>query len=167
MGFILDGLGSEPYDRNYKDKELVGRILSHFRPYTRRMLLVAGTIALSSIAGTGGAILISRGIDALTADPSTEIMLLVTGSMLLLGGFAWVLNYVRRKFSARVVGDVVLDLRRAAFEATMGHDLSFYDAHPSGKIVSRITSDTQGFARAVTLTVELVSHLGHLVKTVN
>ena len=159
MGFILDGLGSEPYDRNYTDRELVRRILGHFRPHARRMLLVAGTIALSSIAGTGGSILISKGIDALATDPSTKMMLLVTGSMLLLGGFTWASNYVRRMFSARVVGDVVLDLRRTVFEATVAHDLSFYDAHPSGKIVSRITSDTQGFAQAVTLTVELVSQV--------
>jgi ATP-binding cassette subfamily B protein len=159
MGFILDGLGSEPYDRNYTDRELVRRILGHFRPHARRMLLVAGTIALSSIAGTGGSILISKGIDALAADPSTRTMLLVTGSMLLLGGFTWASNYVRRMLSARVVGDVVLDLRRTVFEATVGHDLSFYDAHPSGKIVSRITSDTQGFAQAVTLTVELISQV--------
>ncbi|MBN1582615.1 MAG: ABC transporter ATP-binding protein, partial [Anaerolineae bacterium] len=159
MGFILDGLGSETYDRNYSDKELVRRILDRFRPYARPMLLVAGMTALSAIASTGGSILISKGIDALSADPSTRVMLLVTGSMLLLGGSVWVFNYVRRMFSARVVGDVVLDLRRTVFEAAVEHDLSFYDAHPSGKIVSRITSDTQGFAQAVTLTIELVSQV--------
>jgi ABC-type multidrug transport system fused ATPase/permease subunit len=159
MGFILDGLGSEPYDRNYTDRELVRRILGHFRPHARRMLLVACMIALRSIGSTGGSILVSKGIDALAADPSTKMMLLVTGGMLLLGGFTWASNYVRRLFSARVVGDVVLDLRRTVFEATVGHDLSFFDLHPSGKIVSRITSDTQGFARAVTLTVELVSQV--------
>ena len=153
MGFILDGLGSEPYDRNYTDGELVRRILVHFRPHARRMLLLACTIALRAIASTGGSILIARGIDALAANPSTKMMLLVTVSMLLLGGFTWASNYVRHIFSARVVGDVVLDLRRTVFEATMGHDLSFFDAQPSGKIVSRITSDTQGFARAVTLTM--------------
>ena len=35
-----------------------------------------------------------------------------------------------------VIGDVVLSLRQEVFEATIGHDLSFYDEHPSGKIVS-------------------------------
>ena len=50
MGFILDGLGTEPYDRSYSDRELVRRILSHFRPHARQMTVVAATIVLSSIA---------------------------------------------------------------------------------------------------------------------
>jgi ABC-type multidrug transport system fused ATPase/permease subunit len=159
MGFILEGLGSEPYDRYYGDRELVHRILSHFRPHVRLMILVAAMIALSSIVGTGGPILISMGLDMLVADPAIELMLLVTGGMLVLGVSNWAFGYLRRWFSARVVGDVVLDLRRAVFDATVRHDLSFYDQHPSGKVVSRVTSDTQGFARAVTLTMELISQV--------
>ena len=34
MGFILDGLDTEAYDRNYSDRELLRRILGYFRPYT-------------------------------------------------------------------------------------------------------------------------------------
>jgi ABC-type multidrug transport system fused ATPase/permease subunit len=41
-----------------------------------------------------------------------------------------------------------------SFAATIRHDLSFYDEHPSGKIVSRVTSDTQDFAEVVNLTTE-------------
>ncbi len=41
MGFILDGLDTESYDRSYSDRELVRRILSYFRPHARRMLIVA------------------------------------------------------------------------------------------------------------------------------
>ena len=35
MGFVLDGLETEDYDRQYGDRELVRRIASYFRPYTR------------------------------------------------------------------------------------------------------------------------------------
>ncbi|MCB0105183.1 MAG: ABC transporter ATP-binding protein, partial [Caldilineaceae bacterium] len=38
-------------------------------------------------------------------------------------------------------------------------DLSFFDQHASGRIVSRVTSDTQDFATVVTLTVDLLSQL--------
>jgi ABC-type multidrug transport system fused ATPase/permease subunit len=59
--------------------------------------------------------------------------------------------------SARVVGDVIVKLRDDVFAATVDHDLSFYDETASGKIVSRITSDTQDFSNTVTLTLDLVS----------
>ncbi len=41
----------------------------------------------------------------------------------------------------------------------MARDMSFYDEFPSGKIVSRVTSDTQDFANVVTLTLNLMSQV--------
>jgi len=159
MGFILDGLDTEAYDRNYSDRELLGRIIGYFRPYARQMGLVAVMLALNSIAGTGGPILISRAIDLVAQAPSVGNTLLVAAGVLLLGVAGWTFNYVRQRTSARVVGNVVLQLRQDAFDATIGHDLSFYDEHPSGKIVSRVTSDTQDFSEVVNLTVNLLSQV--------
>jgi ATP-binding cassette subfamily B protein len=159
MGFILDGLDTEAYDREYSDRELLSRIIGYFRPHTRRMMLVAAMITLNSVAGTGGPILISRAIDLVAQDPAIGNMLLLAGGVLLLGVTAWIFNYVRQMFSARVVGDVVLRLREDVFDATVGHDLSFFDEHPSGKIVSRVTSDTQDFSAVVTLVMDLLSQV--------
>jgi ATP-binding cassette, subfamily B, bacterial len=159
MGFILDGLDTEDYDRHYADKELLNRIVAYFRPYTKQMGLVATMITLNSVAGTAGPILISRAIDIIVEQPTTRAMLLLSGGVLLLGAFAWFFNFIRQYFSARIVGNVVLTLRRDVFRATIGHDMSFYDEHPSGKIVSRVTSDTQDFSDVVALSLNLFSQV--------
>ncbi len=159
MGFILDGLDTEAYDRNYSDRELLTRIISYFRPHTRQMILVAVMITLNSAAGTGSPILISKAIDMVVESPSAEALLLLAGGVLLLGVTAWIFNFVRQLFSARVIGDVVLQLREDVFDATVRHDLSFFDEHPSGKIVSRVTSDTQDFSAVVTLVMDLLSQV--------
>ncbi len=159
MGFILDGLDTEAYDREYSDVELVRRIISYFQPHTRQMIVVAIMIALNSVAGSGGPILVAEAIDVVARDASTRNMLLLVGGVLVLGAAAWTINYVRQMVSSRVVGDVVLQLRKDVFDATIGHDLSFFDEHPSGKIVSRVTSDTQDFAEVVNLTVNLLSQV--------
>jgi ATP-binding cassette subfamily B protein len=159
MGFILDGLDTEAYDRNYSDRELLSRIIGYFRPYARQMILVAVMITLNSAAGTGGPILISKAIDIVAENPSVEPMMLLAGGVLLLGVVAWILNYIRQLFSARVVGNVVLQLREDVFDATIEHDLSFFDEHPSGKIVSRVTSDTQDFSAVVSLVMDLLSQV--------
>jgi ABC-type multidrug transport system fused ATPase/permease subunit len=109
------------------------------------------------MAGVGSPILISRAVDAVANSPRTSVMLLLAGGILLLGASAWLFNFIRQYFAARVVGSVVLQLRRDVFSSTIGHDMSFYDTHSSGKVVSRITSDTQGFTDVVTLTLNLVS----------
>ncbi|MGD9099341.1 MAG: ABC transporter transmembrane domain-containing protein, partial [Anaerolineae bacterium] len=157
MGFILDGLETEAYDRNYSDRELVGRIVGYFEPHRRPMGLVAVALTLNSVGGTGGPILISKAIDVIAEDSSVQTMLMLAGGVFLMGAAGWFFNYIRQMFSARIVGDVVLKLRQDVFGATIQHDLSFYDEHLSGKIVSRVTSDTQDFATVVSLTLNLFS----------
>jgi ABC-type multidrug transport system fused ATPase/permease subunit len=157
MGFILDGLDTEAYDRSYRDSELLARIIGYFRPHGRRMLAVASLIALHSVTNAGGPILIASAIDMLAQAPSLQLMILLSIGVFVLGATAWVLNFGRQLISSRVIGDVVLKMREDVFGATIGHDLSFYDEHPSGKIVSRVTSDTQDFSEVVSLTINLLS----------
>jgi ABC-type multidrug transport system fused ATPase/permease subunit len=159
MGFVLDGLDTQAYDRAYSDRELVQRIVGYFRPHARRMVLVGLMLALNSMAGSAGPIIIARAIDLIQANPSTGYMLLMALGVLLLGAAGWGFNYIRQWRSARVVGDVVLKLREDVFDATIRHDLSFFDEHPSGKIVSRVTSDTQDFATVATLVMDLLSQV--------
>ena len=157
MPFILDGLDTESYDRSYSDRVLIKRILGYFGRHRARMLLVALMLTLNSLFGTAGPILISRGIDLVRENPTTTAFLLLSSGVLLLGVFGWGVNFIRQWVSAHVVGNVVLDLRQDVFEAAVNHDLSFFDEHPSGKIVSRITSDTQDFSNVVTLVVDVIS----------
>jgi ABC-type multidrug transport system fused ATPase/permease subunit len=159
MGFIMDGLDTEAYDREYGDRELLTRILSYFQPYRKKMALVGVMLTLNSLAGVGGPILISKGIDIIVETPTTEAILLVALGVLLLGMAAWGFNFVRQWFSAQVVGSVVLNLREDVYDATLSLDLSFYDEHPSGKVVSRVTSDTQDFSSTITLTMDLISQV--------
>jgi ATP-binding cassette subfamily B protein len=159
MGFVLDGLDTESYDRTYGDRELVQRIVGYFRPHAREMALVALMLMLNSASSSGMPVLISRVIDAVAEEPAMDVILLAAGGVFLVGGLAWLFNYVRQTLSARVVGDVVLKLREDVFDATIRHDLSFYDEHPSGKIVSRVTSDTQDFSNVVTLVLDLFSQV--------
>jgi ABC-type multidrug transport system fused ATPase/permease subunit len=159
MGFILDGLDTEAYDRQYSDADLLRRITTYFRPYAGQMAIVAAAITLNAIAGAAGPILISRSVDMVEANPTQAVILLLTGAVLLLGVLAWGFNFVQQLFSARVVGNVVLQLREDVFNATIAHDLSFFDEFSSGRIVSRITSDTQDFSDVVTLVTNLLSQV--------
>jgi ABC-type multidrug transport system fused ATPase/permease subunit len=118
MGFVLEGLDTEDYDRNYSDRELLSRIIDYFRPFRRQMILVAVAITLNSAAGSAGPILISKAIDLVALDPSLQVILFMTAGVLLLGVTAWVFNFIHQYFAARVVGDVVLKLREDVFEAT-------------------------------------------------
>jgi ABC-type multidrug transport system fused ATPase/permease subunit len=159
MGFLMDGLDSEAYDRTYTDRQLVARILSYFRPQARKMLIVAGAIVLTSLVDTGVPIVIARSIDRLQLDPAFSNLVLLAALVVVLASLSWVFNATRQWLSSEAVGAVVLHLREDAFDAVMKRDMSFYDAFPSGKIVSRVNSDTQAFSQVIALTMDLGSRL--------
>jgi ATP-binding cassette subfamily B protein len=71
----------------------------------------------------------------------------------------WGMNWARRGLTVRVVADLILDLRARAVRAAAGHDLSFYDQLSSGRIVSRITSDTTNFGDLVVIIADVVSQM--------
>jgi ABC-type multidrug transport system fused ATPase/permease subunit len=159
MGFIMDGLDAEDYDRTYNDRDLLRRITSYFRPKLGAMVLVATMIVLSSMSQAAMPLVASWGVDAIADGTIGEVWWLLSGGLLIAGAFGWVFNYVRQRNSSRVTGDVVLRLREDAFDAVLERDLSFYDETPSGKIVSRVTSDTDDFATVSTLTMDLISQV--------
>ncbi len=159
MGFIMDGLDAEDYDRKYSDGELVKRIVGYFRPQAPRMLAVAVAIVMTSAVGTGLPIYISLALDEITQNSTTEALIRITAVLIVLGILSWAFNAVRQWLSAAAIGNVALKLREDAFDAVLNRDLSFYDQYPSGKIVSRVTSDTQAFSSVVQLATDLMSQL--------
>jgi ABC-type multidrug transport system fused ATPase/permease subunit len=156
---LTGGLTPEEYDRSYSDRELARRIVAYFRPHLSKVLLVAFMVTLLSITATVTPLIISRGIDTLAEQPQLQLLLTFAAVVTVMGALGWGFNFVSLWFSARAVGDVVLALREDAFRAVMRRDLSFYDQYASGRIVSRVTSDTQDFATTVTLTIDLLSQL--------
>lgn len=156
---LTGGLEAEEYDRTYSDAELVRRIVAYFRPQWRNVLLVAAMVSLVSLASTITPIIIARSIDLLAGNPTLQLLLAAAAVVTVLGALSWAFNFVQQRYSARAVGEVVVALREDAFRAVMRRDLSFYDQHAAGRIVSRVTSDTQDFATVVTLTIDLLSQL--------
>lgn len=157
MGFIFDGLDAEAYDRRYTDRELVVRVARYFRPQLGRMFAVAGAVVLQALVDVSLPILIARTLDALAA--GTANLPASAAAIAGVGALGWAFNFVRRSRSSRAVADVIWSLRADAFDAVLRRDLSFYDQFPSGKIVSRVNSDTQAFSQVVTLTMDLFSQV--------
>jgi ATP-binding cassette, subfamily B, bacterial len=164
MGFIMDGLDAEAYDREYKDRQLLARIIRYFKPHLSIMSTIAVMIVLNSVMDAAFPFLIARSLDQLngTADLNVTIWqrtAWLIAAIFLSGVLSWSFNFFRQKYTARTVGDVVLKLRQDAFDAVLARDMSFYDDYSSGKIVSRVTSDTQDFSNVVTLTLNLMSQV--------
>ena len=156
---VFFGLDTEAYDREYSDRELLQRIIRYFAPHRRRVAIVGLLIAGIALLGAAQPLAVSRGLDLLIASPRLDILLGLVGIVLFIGLTNWLLNWLRRRLTARVIGDVVRTLRHAAFADSVGHDMSFFDEFQSGRIISRITSDTEEFSQVVLLVTDLLGQI--------
>jgi ATP-binding cassette subfamily B protein len=166
---FFGGLDTEKYDRQYSDRQLAGRIAEYFKPQVKR--LTAVSVLVVAIAGVGAAlpVVVSRAVDLVRlpvrgeglaeSQSATNLIIFIGIALLLVGIGIWGLNWVRRALVVRSVGDVVLELRTKAFHAAADHDLSFYDQFSSGRIVSRITSDTNDFGQLVVIVTDVTAQM--------
>lgn len=156
---MFGGLNAEAYDRNYSDRVLIGRIYRYFSSYRRQMIIIAVATIAMALFGAAMPLLVSTGVQSLIQAQSDLYLTGLVLVVLLVGVLNWAANWVRRQSTAIVTGDAVLSLRRDAFNASVNHDLSFYDEFQTGKIVTRITSDTQEFAQMVQLVTDVISQV--------
>ena len=158
MSFFA-GLDTEAYDRQYTDRQLTTRMAGYFRSHSRSVVWVVLLLLVIALASASLPIIVSRGVDLLGSDFNWLNIILLCGAILVAGVITWGANWWRRRLTVRMIGDIVLKIRTDAFTASMEHDLSFFDEFSSGRIVSRITSDTNEFGQTVVLVTDLLSQI--------
>lgn len=159
MGFF-SGLSAEKYDRQYSDRKLFKRIYSYFKQQSRRLLTVLISSVLIALIEAYNPVIVARALDTITGIPVTnQFILFLAGIILFMGVAGWLINLIRRRYSAKTIAELIRQLATDAFKASIQQDLSFHDSFVSGRIVSRITSDTREFGQLVTLTTDVLMQL--------
>ena len=131
----------------------------YLRPQVRRLVAIVILIALFSASGAALPMLIARGVDLIREHPTGWGIILLGGAVLASGVLTWGINWARRRLIVRAVNDVIFALRVEAFRAVVSHDLSFHDQYSSGRIASRIASDTKDFGDVTVLLTDISAQL--------
>ncbi len=156
---LLGGLGADTYDRQYDDSYLLKRVSTYFKPFKRRVLMVTGLVIVFAAIGATSPVIISTGVEVLRDENGGRDLSLILGGLLLIGVLDYFIYLLRRRLTTRVIADVIAQLRKDAFDAAIERDLAFYDENKSGKIVSRITNDTQELSQVLTISTDLVAQM--------
>lgn len=150
-------LEGDKYDRQYSDSYLAKRIVQYMARYRRAVIIIIVGFTVTSVVSSVRPVLISAGIDAL--ETATNALLLIFLGLILTAFIEYGANYIRRRLLSRVLGDVVASMRKDAFSAAVQRDMAFYDRNKTGKIVSRITSDTQEFGDVMLFTSDVIAQM--------
>jgi ATP-binding cassette subfamily B protein len=153
------GLDAEKYDRQYADAYLFKRLWDFLRPYRQQLWGIAGTSLFIAVAMTFVPILTSWGIAALENNaPDSRLTLIVVGLAAI--AVTWYLaNWLRRLMLNVAVAGLAAQMRKDAQLASLYRDMAFYDVTKSGKVLSRITSDTEDLIQVLMFSAEIITQI--------
>ncbi len=157
------GLAAEKYDRQYSDRQLLRRMAAYFAPYRGRLIRLALVILAITMIGLVSPLLIARGIDLVGVQPNVGAIVALCVGLLALSVINWACNLMRRRMTVRLIADVIGQMRNDAFRATIHHDMAFFDEFQSGKVIARITNDTQELSQVTVLISDLISQFTILI----
>ncbi len=156
---LFAGLDQDRYDRQYADAYLLRRLWQYFSPHRLRLAGIVGMGLMVSLVQALVPILIASGVGALENSAPIQVLILLVAALGLTAVLGYSGNWLRRRLISRLVGDLIAALRRDAFSAAIHRDMAFYDENKSGKILSRITGDTEEFGQTIVLTSDIFTQL--------
>ena len=137
----IESIARTPQERAENRGETARRLLGELRPYRGSLTLALVLVVIGALSQAGGPWLIGRAIDRniLGDDPGG-----LYGTMALLFG-VYVAGTLATRGQIRQVGtvgqSVLASLRRRIFERLQSLPLKYFDRHPAGDLMSRVTND--------------------------
>ncbi len=152
-----NGADIEPH---YSDWELILRLLGLSWVYRKRTILVilsqvavlALTLGGLSFMGLGVDVILHRGdisqlrlpVDIpLPALSFYQMLAAVSGAILALALLRGLMMYINAVITARLVQDILINLRSRVYDKLQRLSFRFFDANESGSIINRVTTDVQ------------------------
>lgn len=190
MGSMFRGLEQgDKYDRQYTDNYLYLRIGSYLKDFKREVVIIIASLTLLSFLAAFQPVWFSDAIDSLRAegaglpwfkfyqppwlfqsfhhlqqtDGASDALTFFVVALFVTSFIQYFVGWLRRYLTGVTLGSVVANLRKDAFNAALQRDLAFYDKNKSGKIVSRITNDTQEFGEIAVIASDVVTQMIQLV----
>jgi ATP-binding cassette, subfamily B, multidrug efflux pump len=137
----IQSLARAPQERAENRGATARRLLGELRPYSRSLLLAFALVVVGALSQAGGPWLIGRAIDRyiLGDDPAGLFR-----TMALLFG-VYVAGTLATRGQIRQVGSVgqrvLASMRERIFERLQRLPLRYFDRHPVGDLMSRVTND--------------------------
>ena len=124
------------------------RLWPMIKPYKAGLVVAGGALVFNALADSGLIYLLKPLLDEGFGEADHSFLKLmafvVIGVIFLRGATSFVSNYCL----AWVSGKVVMNMRRHLFKHLMFMPVSFFDCNPTGKLLSRITYDSEMIANS-------------------
>ena len=126
------------------------RLLPYLRPYRGRAVLTAVLMLVVTASTLAAPALAQYGIDSGIQQGDKAVLAFAVGLFVLAGAAGWLAGYYQTYLSSWVGERMLLDLRTDTFCHLMRLELGYHERTPTGRSVSRLTSDIEALTQLVT-----------------
>lgn len=126
------------------------RLLPYLRPYRGRAVLTALLMLVVTASTLAAPALAQFGIDSGIQQGDKAVLAVAVGLFVLAGAAGWLAGYYQTYLSSWVGERMLLDLRTDTFRHLMRLELGYHERTPTGRSVSRLTSDIEALTQLVT-----------------
>ena len=132
------------------ERHKLRRLLPYFRPYTWRALTTVVLMLVVTACGLAVPALAQYAIDHGITARDKGVLVLSVVVFVVIGLVGWLAGYYQTYLSSWVGERVLLDLRTDTFRHLMRLELGYHERTPTGRTVSRLTSDIEALEQLVT-----------------
>jgi len=159
MGFIQD-LPDEKYDRKYGDIYLFRRLFGYIAKHDmKKFFKVLVWMIIQTCANIGIPFFIKFVITGVQNGDFSIAFYIEAAAVVVLYGMYWFAQYRALYNSAILTGEMLRRVRKDSFETLLQNDMKFYDENKSGKLVSRVTSDSDTISQMVQITTSFMINI--------
>jgi len=123
------------------DSQLMRRLLQYLKPYRRFVALALVLLLISAGLGLAGPYLIKVAIDECIASGDFDGLLRVAGIYFLVMIVQFFAGYGQIYIMEWIGQNAMFDLRKQIFGHVQSMHLQFFDKNPSGRLLTRVTTD--------------------------
>jgi ABC-type multidrug transport system fused ATPase/permease subunit len=158
----------EKQDRPVVTRDLLARVGTFARPYTREVLLLLVSILLTTAITLVSPLLMRSLIDDAIPNGDRRLLNLLAVALVTVPILNGLVGVWQRKLSSFVGESVIFDLRCTLYEHMQQMSLRFFTQSRTGELMSRLNNDVIGAQRAISDTiVTIISNLVSLVGTLD
>lgn len=127
----------------YKDTEIIKRLLTYTKPFIPAFILTLVLMLISVGFALLEPFIIGLTIDVLAGD-SIEVARLIFYLIVFGGSIALsaIFNYWQTIILQKTGQSIIYNIRREIFAHLTGQDIEYFNSVPTGKLVTRVTNDT-------------------------
>ena len=168
------------YDRQYSDKELLGRFWIYLKKYKLQLIAIIVGIVATAVVTILPPSMVQNGFDILAnrTNPFPQSVEIIPSTVYLwkfqinvwkavlpyalgyvaLNLFLWLAMVLLNILVTIVSQKIIKRIQMETYESLQEHDLNYFDTQSTGQIMSRITNDSQELSEMINVVSQFISN---------